>query len=519
MAAPTAIRLSQAAINERELPGGFVAMLATVDADAADSFSYALVDGEGDEHNAWFQIQGNRLVNRQQVADHEQITSLSLRLLSTDSSGQSVEQAVTLALNNLQDPVLLAAPDVISFSPAGGRFSAVLANWFADPFSSGRIARFHLDPALAATIQAALSDVYPELAERSWLDVVLFDQPDLGAPLTAANLERYVEAGRYADTFFHRLVPNFVLQGGGFVWPGGAEATSTTLASLATFAALTNEYSSQRSNIRGTLAMAKLGSDPDSATSQWFFNLADNSANLDQQNGGFTVFGRVRDGTDLLLLDILGSLDIRNAGGVFSELPLYKLGAKLDPTDLLRLRAVEVLEEPPLRFELNVPKSSPVQARLDSAGLLTVAANITTDTSALPQITTLDVTATNLLGESVHHRVDVITNRWTADLNSDGLVDPFSDGLYIAATATARSVPDLDPEIEANLQLGLQQGHLDLDGNARVDAVDAELMLRFSFGTFPGASLGAGLVAPNNFAANQHLQQQLQILGPSPVAI
>ena len=54
------------------------------------------------------------------------------------------------------------------------------------------------------------------------------------------------------------------------------------------------------SNLRGTIAMAKFGSDPDSATSQWFINLADNSANLDEQNGGFTVFATVVQGMDIV---------------------------------------------------------------------------------------------------------------------------------------------------------------------------------------------------------------------------
>ena len=526
MAAPTAIRLSQTAINERELPGGFVAVLATVDADARDTFTYALVDGEGDDHNDWFRIQGNLLVNSR-VVDREQLAMLRLRLRSTDSSAQSVQQTVSLAVNNLQDPVLLVGPETISFSYVGGSVGAALSDWFTDPFSSGRIARFHLDSNLAATIQADFGGLYPELAKRSWLDVVLFDQPEQGAPLTAANLERYVEAGRYADTFFHRLVANFVLQGGGFVWPGGPDGTSTTLAAVPSFEALINEYSGLRSNIRGTVAMAKLGNDPDSATSQWFFSLADNSANLDYQNGGFSVFGRLRDSADLLLLDVLASSQTFDAtravssavAGAFGSLPLYKLGDNFDPTDVLRFRDVEILKEPPLRFELDAPQSSSVQARLDNAGVLNVAVTGGSDSSLLPQVTTLGLTAVNLLGESVQRRLDVITNRWTADLNRDGVVDALSDGLSIVAAATAQATPELDPIINANLQLGLQQNYLDLDGNDRVDAIDAQLMLRFSFGTFPGVSLSAGLIASDDLASSQHLQRQLQMLGPLPAVI
>src|SRR5439155_6233770 len=85
--------------------------------------------------------------------------------------------------------------------------------------------------------------------------------------------------------------------------PQSASAFAVTNAlHIQTFPPITNEFNSGRrlSNVYGTIAMAKRPDDPNSATSEWFFNLADNSTNLDSQNGGFTVFGRVVGGTNLL---------------------------------------------------------------------------------------------------------------------------------------------------------------------------------------------------------------------------
>lgn len=123
-------------------------------------------------------------------------------------------------------------------------------------------------------------------------------------PLTKRNFERYVDAGLYDGTFFHRYIEGFVLQGGGFIDPEQAIDSDGVMAHIpvdldgdpdTSNPTLDNEYdlTPHRSNVRGTLAMAKLGGDPDSATNQFFFNLADNSANLDNQNGGFTVFAEV----------------------------------------------------------------------------------------------------------------------------------------------------------------------------------------------------------------------------------
>ncbi|MDP4661106.1 MAG: peptidylprolyl isomerase [OM182 bacterium] len=140
------------------------------------------------------------------------------------------------------------------------------------------------------------------------------------APVTVANFLSYVNSGAYEDTIIHRKVNNFVIQGGGFYY----DPTSSDIAAISVGPAIVNEFS--RSNTRGTIAMAKLGGDPNSATSQWFVNLGDNSANLDSQNGGFTVFGKVL-GTGMTAADAIGALRTVNITGAmsFSDVPYLSL--------------------------------------------------------------------------------------------------------------------------------------------------------------------------------------------------
>ena len=145
------------------------------------------------------------------------------------------------------------------------------------------------------------------------IDMELFDTQ---TPLTVANFLFYVNAGRYNQSFIHRSVPGFVIQGGGFGLNG------TSLSEVQTNPAVRNEPGI--SNVRGTVAMAKQPDDPNSATSGWFINLADNSQNpknLDAQNGGFTVFGRVL-GNGMAVADRIAAFSTYNAGGAFGELPL-----------------------------------------------------------------------------------------------------------------------------------------------------------------------------------------------------
>jgi len=118
------------------------------------------------------------------------------------------------------------------------------------------------------------------------INVELFDEE---APITVANFYEYADSDRYDDTIFHRLVDNFVLQGGGFSF----NDADNTFPEVVEDPMIQNEFSATRSNLASTIAMAKLGGNANSASSQFFFNLGNNSANLDNQNGGFTVFGRI----------------------------------------------------------------------------------------------------------------------------------------------------------------------------------------------------------------------------------
>lgn len=148
-------------------------------------------------------------------------------------------------------------------------------------------------------------------------DFTLELYPD-SAPNTVKNFLNYVKSGSYQNALFHRSVPGFVIQTGGF---------SSTGVPIPTNPPVVNEYN--QSNLRGTVAMAKVADDPNSATNQWFVNLNDNSANLDAQNGGFTVFARVLD-PGMAVVDAIAALAPYNLGGAFESIPLRDIASGQD---------------------------------------------------------------------------------------------------------------------------------------------------------------------------------------------
>lgn len=109
------------------------------------------------------------------------------------------------------------------------------------------------------------------------------------APVTVANFLGYVDSGFYDGTIFHRVIDNFMIQGGGFSTDGNKKDTR---------APIKNESTNGLSNLRGSIAMART-SNPDSASAQFFINLVDNTY-LDARPGraGYAVFGQVIDGME-----------------------------------------------------------------------------------------------------------------------------------------------------------------------------------------------------------------------------
>jgi cyclophilin family peptidyl-prolyl cis-trans isomerase len=190
--------------------------------------------------------------------------------------------------------------------------------------------------------QLALATIVRMETTLGTIDIELYDDQ---APKTVANFLRYAGRGDYTtNSFIHRSVPGFILQGGGYAYVDFFG--QPFYIHIPEDAPVQNEFSPSRSNLRGTIAMAKLGGNPDSATSEWFFNLSDtNAANLDFQNGGFTVFGHVLAGMNVV--DAIASVPIFNAGAtnpVFTSIPLINYdpaaGVGMQPNNLVMVTRI-----------------------------------------------------------------------------------------------------------------------------------------------------------------------------------
>jgi cyclophilin family peptidyl-prolyl cis-trans isomerase len=326
------------------------------------------------------------------------------------------------ALDELEQRLLLSAvlttaiPDQQVYA-SGGTAAIDLNNFFDEPDIPSTVVRY--------------DTVFGEF------DVELFD---VDTPNTVTNFLGYVDRGDYDDTFFHRLALNdivtnpgldptldgtpFILQGGGFEF-----SAPNNYDSIFQGPSVVNEFG--RSNLRGTIAMAKLGGDPDSATNQWFFNMGDNSANLDNQNGGFTVFGQVL-GNGMDIVDLIAQTPVWNAlslNGAFSDLPLRNFDNTSfpDESNLAVINSITRVDELTYRF---VQSSSPTRLLgvVDDQGVLT----ISTVGLTKPETITLTVEAEDSDGNTAQRTITVnvtpAKESLTNDRNADLLWRNFKKG-------------------------------------------------------------------------------------------
>ena len=133
------------------------------------------------------------------------------------------------------------------------------------------------------------------------------------APITVENFLSYVDSGHYDNTIFHRVIPGFVIQGGGLVSGMQEKKTDTPIQ---------NEADNGLKNLTGSICMARTN-DPHSATSQFFINLEDNHfldhTEKTESGWGYAVFGRVVSGMDVV--EKVAAVDTGNAG-YHSDVPL-----------------------------------------------------------------------------------------------------------------------------------------------------------------------------------------------------
>ncbi len=180
---------------------------------------------------------------------------------------------------------------------------------------------------LASTSCAA--DKNPVVVMETSMGTVKIELDPDKAPITVKNFLDYVDAKFYDGTIFHRVIPTFMIQGGGFEEELNKVKDGAGLRAKQkkTRDPIKNEARNGLSNVRGTIAMARTN-DPDSATAQFFINVKDNSQALDPNAGsaGYAVFGKVIAGMDVV--DKIKDVETHTLLPGFDDVPVKEVVIK-----------------------------------------------------------------------------------------------------------------------------------------------------------------------------------------------
>ena len=293
-------------------------------------------------------------------------------------------QRSVLSCETLEPKQLLAADVAVQFSDivldTTDPVTVALEGKFEDTAVSGTVVKFETNAPLAD------NDFYIELTSNT--------------PLTNTNFLSYVNSGAYDNSIIHRSVSDFVIQGGGFKQPTvAADQPGSDPVPIPTTGTVQNEPGNL--NNRGTIAMAKLGNEPDSATSQFFFNLSANSF-LDSDNGGYTAFGDVL-GSGMTVVDTIGSALTYDAQTYYSntalsDLPLWNINQDniVRPQDFVQIENADVVTESALHtYGFTSSDTAKLTASLDGSGNL-----VLTPVGSATGSVEVTVTATSRLDNS-----------------------------------------------------------------------------------------------------------------------
>jgi len=167
-------------------------------------------------------------------------------------------------------------------------------------------------PAVVSTAPAS-QPANTRVVIKTSMGSIVVELDDQRTPITVKNFLQYADDKSFDNTIFHRVIRGFMIQGGGFDLQHTQKATRPPIV---------NEVKTGRSNVRGTIAMARTDEGLDTATNQFFINHVDNK-NLDTMKGGYCAFGRVIEGMDVV--DRIAAVPTHDLGGPFANIPVEEV--------------------------------------------------------------------------------------------------------------------------------------------------------------------------------------------------
>jgi len=273
------------------------------------------------------------------------------------ASGIEGEQLTYASTNeNNKEIYTFTANEPVSWSISGGEKSLFTIDENTGKLSFKDSPDYETSKKLNGTTLQFQTNFSTENVDEKFFVEVYNDQNKTNktTPITSNNFIEYVSDGSYDKTLIHRLVSDFVMQGGGYTWPSLA---SNEVGGYPVRVKSKGEIINEpiNSNLMGTMAMAKVSGQPNSATSEWFINLSDNK-NLDSQNEGFSVFGHLLGDSikNPLLLNnqSIYNVNFADVGLTLPELPLINVqGNVINNNNYFAIHTITSISQRPDEIE------------------------------------------------------------------------------------------------------------------------------------------------------------------------